>query len=103
MPKKPATSACVTDSEGILSMARDAENNERTRQVNITRLEEEIDPSGTHILQLQMPHSHIAGEPSPVHWRTIWLVKLKGEGKPVQLCMDVSPSVFDNHTSRVVH
>ena len=99
MSKKTAEPVVtVTNNDGLLAMARDAEDNNRNRQVDTESLAAALDPEGVHVLELRMPHEYISGKHADIHWRTLWLVNIKGTDEPVRLFMDVSPDVFDAET-----
>jgi hypothetical protein len=78
----------ITDTPGLLALARDARRRNSNRQANIELLERAIDPDGTHVLVFQMMHN---GE----EWRTQWLVKAWDTMEPITLWLDVAEGVFD--------
>ncbi len=81
----------VTDTPGLLAMARDAERRQANRQAKMLKLEVFIDPAGTHLLTFQMLHNN-------TEWRTRWLVKVEDSMQPVELWLNVSLGVFDAAT-----
>jgi hypothetical protein len=85
----------------MLEMARDAGLHQRNRQVDVGLLEAQIDPDGIHILSTAFVHNHVAGKAAEPHYRTEWLVKLKGQQSPENIWIDVSVDVFRRSTNKV--
>lgn len=53
----------------------------------------DIDPDGTHVLHMTLPHHD--------HYRTVWMVKLAGTMKPATVMIDTSHELLRTNTSEV--
>jgi hypothetical protein len=82
----------VTDTAGLMSLVSNASG--RNRSVYEDRLEKAIDPMGIHILSFQLLHNDIA-------MRTRWMVKVMDTMHPVDIWLDLDPSILDKHTWNV--
>lgn len=58
-----------------------------------------LDPEGTHINSFAMPHAHAAGVEVAPHMRTIWLAKLSGQEKSVEITLDMTLDDFNSLTT----
>lgn len=72
----------LTNSACLLSMARIAHNYGTNRQVDVQRLEAEIDPDGIHVAGWNFQHND-------KEMRAQWLCKIKDKVAPVYLWLDV--------------
>jgi len=112
---KPKT-CVVTTTEGILALAKDAAfdsqaGQSRNRSACIDKLAAVLDPDGVHLLQMSMPHDHVAGRRVDSHLRTQWLIAVKPDVKPARrfkegippaqdLWLDVSFDAYNKHTEK---
>ena len=79
----------VTNTEGLLRLARDAKG--RNRSVYTNKLIEAIDPHGAHVMVFSMVHNDC-------EIRTQWYVKLKDQDEPEAIWLDVSFKAYENST-----
>ena len=79
---------CTTPA--LLELAQNARG--RNRAANISVLKGQLDPTGTHVLNMSMIHND-------VELRTWWLVKATDSTEPVDLWLDVDLEVFQKHTT----
>ncbi len=88
--------APITDTTGLLALAKDAEG--RNRSVDMNKLLPHLDPEGVHVCMFKFLHND-------VEWRSHWLVKVD-ENTPgatkqgdelwgVDIWLDVSFKVWD--------
>jgi len=54
-----------------------------------------LDPDGVHILTFNMPHEHIASQRVEPHVRTMWLAKVSGQEKGVDVTLDMTLDNFN--------
>lgn len=62
----------IADTEELVAIDR---TSKRLNQGMSDALIESLDPDGAHLMTLLIPHND--------HWRTGWLVKVKGDDAPV--------------------
>tara|TARA_S200000501_G_C20664326_1_gene673358 strand:+ start:271 stop:588 length:318 start_codon:yes stop_codon:yes gene_type:complete len=72
--------ATVTNTVGIMHLVMNASG--RNRSVYEDRFVQAVDPAGTHVLGLQLPHND-------VEMRTQWFCKMKGSEDPAEIWLDV--------------
>jgi len=72
--------ATVTNTQGIMHLALNASG--RNRCVYEDRFVQAVDPIGTHVLGIQIPHND-------VEMRTQWFCKMKGSDVPAEIWLDV--------------
>ena len=72
--------ATVTDTPGIMYLALNAAG--RNRCVYEDTFSQAVDPAGTHVLAMQMPHNE-------VEMRTHWMCKMKDKEHPASIWLDV--------------
>lgn len=82
------------DTDLLCEMADDARVRDLNRQLDRETIDA-LDPTGTHIMTLTMPHEHRAGEPYDLHFRTIWMLKVKDSMEPVRVSLDIMPDNFE--------
>lgn len=73
-----------------------AERKGYNRQLNPDFIENELDPGGIHVCSFKMLHEHAGGKPVEPHLRTRWLLKLKGNAKPVAGMLDVDLDQYED-------
>ena len=78
--------AIVTNTLGIMNLVRNASG--RNRSVYEDKFVQAVDPSGIHVLGLQIPHND-------VEIRTQWFCKMRGTDKPAEIWRDGDFSVLD--------
>jgi hypothetical protein len=92
--------------EGILALAKDAEEDKQTgtprnRSAYVEVLEEVLDPGGVHVCKMMLPHEHVGGVRVTPHLRTWWIIAVKkkknGGG---DLWLDVSMEAFEQNTKK---
>lgn len=92
------TETKVTDTTHFIEISRHSIEKEYNR-LPTDALLDALDPEGTHVLTFHMPHEHAAGVRVDPHMRTIWLVKLDGEEKPVEVTLDMTLDHFESLTT----
>jgi hypothetical protein len=78
--------AIVTNTPGIMHLVLNASG--RNRCVYEDRFVQAVDPTGTHILGMQLPHND-------VEMRTQWFCKMTGSDTPAEIWLDVDFSALD--------
>ena len=78
--------ATVTTTPGIMHLVMNASG--RNRSVHEDRFVQAVDPAGTHVLGLQIPHNE-------VEMRTQWFCKMKGSDTPAVIWLDVDFNALD--------
>jgi hypothetical protein len=78
----------IMDTEGLLTLAENAEKINGNRQANLDALRANVDPAGCHLLTFQMLHNDC-------EWRTAWLIKVKDRDEPVDLWLDVDLDILE--------
>jgi hypothetical protein len=72
--------ATVTNTPGIIHLVLNASG--RNRSVYEDRFVQAVDPAGTHVLGMQLPHND-------VEMRTQWFCKMKDSDEPAEIWLDV--------------
>ena len=78
--------ATVTNTPGIMHLVLNASG--RGRSVYEDRFVRSVDPNGTHVLGLQIPHND-------VEMRTQWFCKMMGSDAPAVIWLDVDFNALD--------
>ena len=78
--------ATVTNTPGIVHLVLNASG--RNRSVYEDRFIQAVDPNGTHVLLMQLPHND-------VEMRTQWSCKMKGTLRPADIWLDVDFDALD--------
>tara|TARA_Y100001937_G_C6848928_1_gene211207 strand:+ start:14 stop:289 length:276 start_codon:yes stop_codon:yes gene_type:complete len=77
--------ATVTNTSGIFDLVMNASG--RNRSVYEDKFMAAVDPQGTHVLSLQIPHND-------VEMRTQWMCKMRDIADPVSIWLDVDFDVL---------
>jgi|TARA_R110000824_G_scaffold351344_5_gene538370 hypothetical protein len=78
--------ATVTNTPGIMHLVLNASG--RNRCVYEDRFVQAVDPAGTHVLGIQLPHND-------VEMRTQWFCKMKESDTPAVVWLDVDFDALD--------
>jgi hypothetical protein len=78
--------ATVTNTPGIMHLVLNASG--RNRSVYEDRFVQAVDPAGTHVLGMQLPHND-------VEMRTQWFCKMNGSDTPAVIWLDVDFDALD--------
>jgi hypothetical protein len=90
------TTATVINTEDFKTISADSIKREYNRLPS-DELLDLLDPEGTHIMQLSLPHEHIAGVLDPEgHVRTMWMMKLTDKTEPVTVYLDMTWENFNS-------
>ena len=89
----------MCDSVKLLVMAMRASELKTNRQGNVARLEDNLDPEGTHVCAMAFPHTEYGKD--RLDMRAKWLCKVKGTMKPHTLWLDVPIEEYKNLTSTI--
>jgi hypothetical protein len=79
----------------LCEYADDARTRDLNRQFDLGIIDA-LDPEGIHVVFFSMPHHHRDGEPYELHFRTGWLLKVKGTLEPVYAMLDMMPDPFNS-------
>jgi len=82
--------ATVTNTAGIMHLVMNASG--RNRSVYEDQFVQSVDPVGTHLLVMQLPHND-------VEMRTQWLCKMKDSDEPIEIWLDVDFDVLKSCTT----
>ena len=88
------TTVTTATTDDIIALALNSQG--RNRAANMEVLKSQLDPAGTHVLNMSMVHND-------VELRTWWLVKASNTMEPVDLWLDVDFEVFQKHTKTEDH
>ncbi len=80
------TTITVTNTPGIMHLVLNASG--RNRSVYEDRFVQAVDPAGTHVLGMQLPHND-------VEMRTQWFCKMNGSDTPAEIWLDVDFDALD--------
>jgi len=72
--------ATATNTPGIMHLVLNASG--RNRCIYEDRFAQAVDPAGTHVLGMQLPHND-------VEMRTQWFCKMTGSDTPAEIWLDV--------------
>ena len=81
----------TTDSTGIIALAYNASG--RNRSVYEDKFADGVDPNGTHICVLNIPHNG-------VELRTQWLCKMRDTMEPATIWRDVDFDAFNKWSAK---
>ncbi len=84
--------ATVTNTPGIMHLVMNASG--RGRSVYEDKFVQSVDPNGTHVLGLSIPHND-------VEMRTQWLCKMRDSETPVEIWLDVDFNVLKECTTDI--
>ena len=84
--------ATVTNTPGIMHLVLNASG--RNRSVYEDKFVQSIDPKGTHVLGLQVPHNDVV-------MRTQWLCKMIDSDTPVEIWLDVDFDALEACTTDI--
>ena len=79
--------ATVTNTTGLMHLVLNASG--RNRCVYEDRFAQAVDPAGTHVLGIQLPHND-------VEMRTQWFCKMAGSDDPAEIWLDVDFDALDS-------
>jgi hypothetical protein len=84
----------IADTPTMLLLALAAQKAGYNRQLDIDKLNADLDPKGIHICFFNMLHEHIAGKLVDPHIRSMWHLKVSGSSEPVEVSLDISMEQF---------
>lgn len=84
----------VADTISLCELADEARVRDLNRQLDAETIDA-LDPEGIHVLFFAMPHKHRDTEVYDPHFRTVWMLKVKGRVEPMKATLDIMADQFN--------
>lgn len=84
----------VADTITLCELADEARVRDLNRQLDAETIDA-LDPEGIHVLFFAMPHTHRDGEVYDPHFRTVWMLKVRGRREPLKATLDIMTDHFN--------
>ena len=90
----------ITNTDGLLLMAKIGVKMNYNRQVDVEKLKEQLAPDGIHMETMKFIHEHRFGKPVDPHYRLMWMVMTKEyqkgkKGLPPQITFDTTIEAYE--------
>lgn len=84
------------DTALLRQIAEDSTSQGFNRQMNLDWIDENVDPTGKHVITLLMIHEHINGAEADPHMRCSIFIKENGMEPPAEVIADISMEMFES-------